>query len=317
MGAAFLAGRGSRFIISARPFDPPTPSAFPSLSSSVPASHASHPARAAAAHLYSLPAVPAPAARRRVTLPPWFNPSLPLSAPRAPRVLRVEGPKFSHHGGWKALNPEGRTGARVGQDAALASPVSPAAPWRTAPASGRARGRRRSPPAGRAPRAESLSRSRSRRAGSAAARTTWFAILCCPNSACSGSLCACRPFAPAVPGTRRGHRSAGSPSAWCSEASETPRAYIFSARHPAAPSPRAPPLSGARSLVLPSPPNIYTLGSDAERRSLECRWTIPLWNLFFALQSPGAGEMPPDPPQARGKLRDWRSVRWRGAGGVM
>lgn len=80
------------------------------------------------------------------------------------------------------------------------------------------------------------------------------------------------------------------------------------------------PLSGARSLApgrSPLPPNSYTPGSGAEPRLLEARCTIPRRNLFSSPQRPGAPEMPSDRPPARGKLRDWRAERGRGAGGVM
>lgn len=226
------------------------------LPSYVLATYGAHQRQAAAACTDSLPAVPAPSAVRSPR---------PLGPALEPRAQTVGGPKFG------SQRKEGRDPPSP-RAAAGASPVSPAAPWRRVQAWGRARGRRRSPPAGRAQRAASSSRSRSRRAGSAAVRTTWFAILCCPNSVCSGSLCACRPCAPAAPGMRRGHRSAGSPSAWCSEASETPRAYIFSAR------PRRPPVRARRlSLALarpsPLPPDDCTPGSGSWPRLLKPRWT--------------------------------------------
>lgn len=93
-------------------------------------------------------------------------------------------------------------------------PAFPNPPWLTARVSAKAPCHICIPPTGTIPRAESWTRSRNKRACSAAVRTTLCAISCCRSSSCSGTRASYHPFSPKAPGRRHARHSAVFPSAF-------------------------------------------------------------------------------------------------------
>ena len=79
-------------------------------------------------------------------------------------------------------------------------PAFPNTPWLTARVWVKAPCRICIPPTGIIPRVESWTRSRNKRACSAAERTTSCAISCCQSSFCSSTLASYHPFSPKAPG---------------------------------------------------------------------------------------------------------------------